>query len=76
MGEYTPGDVVYAEWGGDDRGPVKMRLVEHYEHPAGNGWHVHIYDQHRRRFSKTLQAVSDAALAKAQARTGGERGEG
>ena len=50
-----------------------MRLVRHYEHPAGNGWFVNIYHKHARRFSKVEQAVSDdavrAALSKAK---GGE----
>lgn len=67
-GRFTPGQVVYAEWAGNDRGKVKMRLVRHYEHPAGNGWEVNIYHHHARRFSKVVQCVSDEAIARA---TGG-----
>ena len=58
-----PGMVVCADWAGGDR--AKMRLVRHYEHPAGNGWEVNIYDQHGGRFSKVTQCVSDDDIAKA-----------
>lgn len=66
-----PGDVVESEWGGSDK-PVKMRLVEHVQHPAGNCWAVHIYDHYRGRYSKTIQHVEESsiqdAIAKAQGR--------
>ena len=69
--EARPGMEIVSDWGGGSN--ARMRLVRHYEHPAGNGWFVNIYHQHARRFSKVEQAVSDdavrAALSKAK---GGE----
>lgn len=60
-----PGDIIRVWWAGNDRGPVRARLVRHYEHPAGNGWLVNIYNPHGGRFSKIEQAISDEAIAQA-----------
>lgn len=66
--EPHPGMVIVCDWGGGDN--ARMRLVRHYDHPAGNGWYVNIYDHRARRFSKVEQAVSEeavlAAISKAE----------
>lgn len=62
------GDILNVQWSSNDRGPVRARLVSRYEHPAGNGWYVNIYDQGRKRFSKVAQAIGDDEIAKARER--------
>lgn len=64
------GDILTVEWCGNDR-PVRARLVARYEHPAGNGWRVNIYDPRGGRFSKVEQAIGDEAIRAAIARAEG-----
>ncbi len=64
--ELAPGMVVFANWAGGDN--AKMRLVRHYEHPAGNGWEVNVYNKWAKRYSKIIQCVSDDEIVKPVAR--------